>query len=314
MLQPASPPASRSTGQPGAAPAGRCGAERAAPPTTSRSRTALCAPVLAHHARMIARRPPATGRPKPWRRRSRLTGCGAARVAHAGGGGGGMGAVDAVRGLADEAASGPGSSSRTSPSRRPAGGASCASSSTCRTSGRRGPDGRRGRGVAGALAAARRSRRHGRAAVRPRGHLARGGPAADRAAALARAGGRLVRVDLRRTGGTRAGRVEPTATTAALDRRRRPDAGVGRRRRGRVQVEFTRPGADAATTRTTTRTERRPDMDIDMSALRGARAREGDLLRPAGRGDRGGAADRLPPHRGRRRRTPASSSTARPAT
>ena len=39
-------------------------------------------------------------------------------------------------------------------------------------------------------------------------------------------------------------------------------------------------------------------MDIDMSALRASRAREGDLVLAAGRGHRGGAAHRLPAHRG----------------
>ena len=63
-----------------------------------------------------------------------------------------------------------------------------------------------------------------------------------------------------------------------------------------------------------TGTEGRTDMDIDLSILRIARTREGDLLRRARRGDRAGPAHGVPEDPGRAPSTPGSTSTARPAT
>ena len=105
------------------------------------------------------------------------------------------------------------------------------------------------------------------------------------------------RVGDRRSGRRWTGRVVAADDDGVeLDDRRQADRGVAWADlgSGRVQIEFnrrTRP-ADRATRGELSH------MDIDMSALRAPRAREGDLLRAARRGHRGRAAHRLPAHRG----------------
>ena len=121
------------------------------------------------------------------------------------------------------------------------------------------------RGDPRGLRGARRQRRHGRAAVHARGHLARRRPSADPAAALAPQPDRLVKVDHhRRRDRSPAGSATPTTRprrststgTRARGRLRRRGQGAGP---GRVQPERRDEQTDD---------EARRPMDIDLSILR----------------------------------------------
>ena len=94
---------------------------------------------------------------------------------------------------------------------------------------RRRPDGRGRHGLAVAVAASRRLRRHGRRPVRPRGHLPGRGPPADAAAALA-AGARAAGPG--DAAGRRHAHGPPDRRHGRRRRGRGPDGGVGRRRPG----------------------------------------------------------------------------------